>query len=140
MKNSTVFKDLGTLKVFCEKFGDFTVSIKDINEHNIQLILNSNQEIEFRILCSNALSEIIRKNNGLPEDLFEYSVLKITENDRSYIRISQARTVEGDPNLSICENMEKFKEIPGCVSFSFKIDDIKSEPFNPIKIDDFFKE
>ncbi len=132
MKNSTVFKDLGTLKVFCEKFGDFTVSIKDINEHNIQLILNSNQEIEFRILCSNALSEIIRKNNGLPEDLFEYSVLKITENDRSYIRISQARTVEGDPNLSIWENMEKFKEIPGCVSFSFKIDDIKSEPLNPI--------
>lgn len=137
--NGKDFEELETLKEFCEKYGDCTVSVEDMQEYNIQLKISSDQEIEFKILCSNALSDIIRKENKLPENLFDYKILRITENNRSYIRVSQSRTVEADPNLSLWENMEKVKDLHGNISVSFKVEDIKPEPLKPINIDDLIK-
>jgi hypothetical protein len=137
--NGKDFEELETLKEFCDKYGDYRISYEDIKEYNIQLIISSNQEIEFKILCSNALSEIIRIENKLPKNLLEYKVLRITENNRSYIRVSQSRTIEADSNLSFWENMEMAKKLPGNISVSFKVEDIKPEPLKLINIDDLIK-
>lgn len=133
------FEELETLKEFCEKYGKCKVSFEDIQEYNIQLKISFDQEIEFKILCSNALSGIIRKENKLPENLFDYKVLRITENNKCYIRVSQSRTIEADTNLSLWKNMKKVKDLPGNISVSFKVEDIKPEPLKPINIDDLIK-
>lgn len=137
--NGKDFEDLGTLKEFCEKYGEYKISFEDINEYNIALTVISNQEIEFKILCSNALSEIIRNEKDLPENLTEYHVLRVNENDKSYIRVSQSITLEANPNLDIWENMEKVKDLTGNISISFKAEDLKPEPIKPIKLEDIIK-
>lgn len=132
-------EDLGTLKEFCEQYGECEISLENINEYNITLTVISNQEIEFKILCSNALSEIIRNEKDLPENLTEYHVVRVTGNDKSYIRVSQSITLEADPNLDIWENMGKVKELPGNISIRMKVEDLKVEPIKPIKLEDIIK-
>jgi hypothetical protein len=137
--NGKDFEELGTLKEFCEKYGECEISFENINDYNVSLNIVSEQEIEFKILCSNALSEIIRNEKKLPENITEYNVLKVTENGRSYIRVSQSRNLEADPNLDFWENFEKVKDLPGSITISFKAEDLKPEPIKPIKLEDIIK-
>lgn len=128
------FEDLGTLKEFCEKYGRFKIYFEDIGDYNICLKVITYQEIEFKILCSNALSEIIRKDGKLPENIDEYHILRITTYGRSYIRVSQSISVEGDPNLDVWENLEKVKDLPGSVSIWFKAEELNVEPYKNEKL------
>ncbi|HOD10152.1 MAG TPA: hypothetical protein PKH91_05370 [Flavobacterium sp.] len=122
------FEDIGSLKEFCEKYGDCKITFEDIKDSNITLNIISNQEVEFKFLCSRTLSEIIRENKSLPDNIREYRILRINcDSGISYIRVSQSIKIEGDYSLSVAENMEKLKDVYGNVSVWFSVDKIKSE-------------
>ena len=127
---NTTFKNEGTLRELLLK--DFSITHGDMNKSNIELKINFNDQIA-KILCSKTLSDIIRNEKKLPENILDYEFLTVTDNYGSYTRLSQCRTVEGDVNLSIMENMEKLKDSPGSVSISFELDDIEDEPYTPYK-------
>jgi len=137
-KKDNRFEDLGSLKEFGEKFGICKISIASISEANIHLSIKSNQEIEFKMLCSIPLSQIIRAKKSLPENIAEYRVLRIKENDEtSYIRVSQSIIIEADSDISFNENIEKIKDIDGSVLLSVKVKDFKPDPL--IDFDDLIK-
>jgi len=124
-KKDDKFEDLGSIEEFLSKFGDCSVSIDNIDEPNIRLTIISDQEIEFKILCSNPLSDIIRQEGDFPQGMERYRILRITRNDRnSYIRVSQSIDIDvNQPNseIEILENTLK-----GNKRFVLKIGDIKS--------------
>jgi len=126
-KQDNKFEDLGSLKDFCSKYGAYNIVIENDTSSNIYLLIISEQEIELRILCSIALSEIIRVEGELPKNIDDYHVLRITRNDdTSYLRVSQNLNFEGDPNLSAMENFEKIKDLKGNVAIHIKINGWKS--------------
>lgn len=127
---NTTFINEGTLRE--ELLQKFSITHGDMNENNIELKINFNDQIA-KILCSKTLSDIIRNEKKLPENILDYEILTVTDNYGSYTRLSQCRTVEGDANISIMENMEKLKDSTGSVRVSFKLDDIEDEPYSPNK-------
>ena len=129
-KQDNKFEDLGSLKDFCSKYGAYTIVIENDIASNIYLFINSEQEIELRILCSMALSEIIRVEGELPKNIDDYHVLRIKRNDdTSYLRVSQNLNIEGDSNLSLLENIEKIKDLRGNVAINFKVNSWKPRKF-----------
>nr|WP_315173344.1 hypothetical protein [uncultured Flavobacterium sp.] len=138
--NDNKFEYLGSLKEYCNKYGRCVISYEDTNDANVKIKISSEQEIEINILCSRSLSDIIRNKKELPTNIYDYNVLRIINNNgTSYIRLSQVIEAEGDPSLSLMENMEKFKDVDGNVKISFKIEDLNLEPPKPIDIDWFLK-
>lgn len=136
--NDNKFEYLGSLKEYCNKYGRCVISYEDTNDANVKIKISSEQEIEINILCSRSLSDIIRNKKELPTNIYDYNVLRIINNNgTSYIRLSQVIEAEGDPSLSLMENMEKFKDVDGNVKISFKIEDLNLEPPKPIDIDWF---
>lgn len=130
-KQDNKFEDLGSLKDFCSKYGTYNIVIENDIASNIYLLIKSEQEIELRIFCSIALSEIIRDEGELPKNIDDYHVLRIKRNDdTSYLRVSQNLNIEGDPNLSPMENVEKIKNLRGNVAISLKINGWKSRKGN----------
>lgn len=127
---NTTFINEGTLRE--ELLQKFSITHGDMNENNIELKINFNDQIA-KILCSKTLSDIIRNEKKLPENILDYEILTVTDNYGSYTRLSQCRTVEGDANISIMENMEKLKDSTGSVRVSFKLDDLEDEPYTPYK-------
>jgi hypothetical protein len=118
------FEDLGSLEEFLSSYGDCLVSIDDINEPNIRLTIVSEQEIEFKILCSNPLSKIIQENGGFPEVIEMYRIIRIKKKDGgSYIRVSQSINIDvSKPNSEV----EKLKNtVKGNIIYSFKIESLK---------------
>jgi len=123
-KKDDKFEDLGSVEEFFSRYGDCSVSIDDIDEPNIRLTIISNQEIEFKLLCSNALSEIIRQETGFPKGMERYRILRITKNDgTSYIRVSQS--IDIDLNQANSEIQVLEKTLKGNKRFVLKIDDNK---------------
>lgn len=121
-KKDDKFEDLGSIEEFLSSYGDCSVSIDDIDEPNIGLTIVSNQEIEFKILCSTPLSSIIRQNGGFPEGMEKYRILKITKDDGSkYIRVSQSIDIDGSHPDS--ERLER--TLKGNVRQFFKIEDLR---------------
>lgn len=135
-KKDPKFENLGTLNDFISKYGVCSMTIDDINEPNIPLSIISNQEIEFKLYCSYALSDIIRHQQGFPYGMKNYRILRITNNDgSSYIRVSQSADIKGDPTMSIHECLEEAKKMEGRnIGIVFNIDDIKPEPYKPKNI------
>lgn len=127
---NTKFKNEGTLRE--ELLEKFSITHGDMNENNIELKINFNDQIA-KILCSKTLSDIIRNEKKLPENILDYEILTVTNNNGSYTRLSQCRTVEGDPNMGIMENMQKLNDSTGSVRVSFKLDDIEDESYSPYK-------
>ena len=127
---NTTFKNEGTLREVLLK--DFSITHGDMNESNIELKINFNDQIA-KILCSKTLSDIIRNEKKLPENILDYEILTVTDNYGSYTRLSQCRTVEGDANIGIMENMKKLNDSAGSVRVSFKLDDLEDEPYSPNK-------
>ena len=127
---NTTFINEGTLRE--ELLQKFSITHGDMNENNIELKINFNDQIA-KILCSKTLSDIIRNEKKLPENILDYEILTVTDNYGSYTRLSQCRTVEGDVDLGIMENMEKLKDTTGSVCVVFKLDDMEDEPYSPYK-------
>ena len=104
------------------------MSFEDTSNANIKLKISSEQEIEIIIICSRSLSDIIRKEKRLPANIYDYNVLRIVKNNgTSYIRVSQLIDAEGDPSLSIMENVEKVQDIAGSVKICFKIENLNPD-------------
>lgn len=121
-KKEDKFEDLGSIEEFLSSYGDCSVSIDDIDEPNIRISIVSNQEIEFKILCSTPLSSIIRQNGGFPEGMEKYRILKITKDDGSkYIRVSQS--VDIDVSHPDSEKQERI--LKGNVKQIFKIENLE---------------
>jgi hypothetical protein len=127
---NTTFKNEGTLREVLLK--DFSITHGDMNEYNIELTINFKKQ-NTKILCSKPLSDIIRNEKILPENILDYEFVTVTDNYGSYTRLSQCRTVEGDVDLGIMENMEKLKDTTGSVCVVFKLDDMEDEPYSPYK-------
>ena len=127
---NTTFKNEGTLRE--ELLKKFSITHGDMNENNIELKINFNDQIA-KILCSKTLSDIIRNEKKLPENILDYEILTVTNNNGSYTRLSQCRIVERDAEMGIMENMEKLNDSTGSVWVSFKLDDIEDEPYSPYK-------
>ena len=138
--NDNKFEYLGSLKEYCNKYGRCELSYEETNDANIKIKIYSEQEIEIIIFCSRSLSEIIRNEKGLPSNIYDYNVLRIIDNNGiSYIRVSQVINAEGDPTLSLMENMEKVKDIKGSVKIRFSIKDLNPETPKPINLDWFLE-
>jgi hypothetical protein len=121
-KKDDKWENLGSIDEFFSSYGDCSVSIDDINEPNIRLSIVSNQEIEFKLLCSTSLSSIIRQNGGFPLGMGKYIIYKITEgNGSKYIRVSQS--IEIDVNHPESERLEHL--LKGNVIKVFKIEELK---------------
>lgn len=127
---NTTFKNEGLLKEVLLK--KFSITNGDLNEDNIELKINFKNKTA-KILCSKSLSDIIRNEKKIPENILDYEIVTVTDNNGSYTRLSQCRTVEGDVNLGIMENMEKLKDSTGSVRVCFKLNDIENEPYRPEK-------
>lgn len=122
-KKDEKFEDFGSLEEYFKNYGDCTVSIEDIEEPNIKLIIISNQEIEFRLLCSIPLSNIIRQKGGFPEEMDGYRVLRIKKNDvESYFRVSQSIDIDLNQLDSEIEKLDK--TLIGNKRFVFKIENM----------------
>jgi hypothetical protein len=130
------YEDLGTLIDFCNNFGTCKIHVEDMDSRNIRLVIRSYQDVEFKLLCSSSLSDIIKSKQKLPPEIGKYRILRIRRKLGSqYIRISQSIHIEADPDNPMTE--EELNDIPGNVTISYKIEDlIKMKPINPIKKDD----
>lgn len=127
-KKDPKYEDLGSLDDFFSKYGDCSVSIENIDKANIPLSIISNQEIEFKLYCSYALSDIIRQQQGFPHDMENYRILRITNSDGSnYIRVSQSINIK----KSIDECFDEVEKLKGNVRIVFNIDDIEPKPYKP---------
>jgi hypothetical protein len=117
-KKDEKFEDLGSLDDFFNSYGDCDVSIEDIEKTNIQLTIVSNQQIEFKLVCSQALSNIIREENGFPFGMEKYRIYRICEPDGNcYIRISQSIMIEyNSSNDSEMEN-----KLKGHIRYIFRV-------------------
>lgn len=129
------YEDLGTLQEFCNNFGTCKIYVEDLDRRNIRLTIRSNQDVEFKLFCSAALSDIIKSKKGLPADIEKYRLLRIRKRFGShYIRVSQSIHLEADPNNPISD--EEIDKIPGNVTISYKIEDLKSKNIKSINLDD----
>jgi hypothetical protein len=125
------FEDLGSMKEFCEKFGQYTPHILNLEDENICLIIQSEQEIEIMLYCSKALSNIFRESKGFPEEFENYRVIRITdENGNKYIRLTQVIEIRMNPDVSIEECLKFSKNLKGSVRLSLRLEDIKETENN----------
>jgi hypothetical protein len=100
-KKGDKFEDLGSLEEFCKNFGKCKIKIQDKAEKRITLNIKSIQDVEIKILCSIALSEIIRNTKGFPKDFQDYRLLRITNiNGKKMIRLSQKIAYDVDDLLN----------------------------------------
>lgn len=100
-KMGNKFEDLGSLKEFCNNFGKCKVKIQDKAASRITLNIRSIQDVEINILCSIALSEIIKNTKGFSKDFQYYRLLRITKsNGEKIIRLSQAIAFDVDELLA----------------------------------------
>lgn len=129
------FEDLGSLNDFCSKFGACEVSIINFKDRNICLSIMSNEEIEFKLYCSESLSNIIKETNDFPNEFINYRVKRVTRDDGSkYIRLTQAIDIRMDPNVSLDEYLKLANTIKGKVNLYVKAEDMttyKPKPINP---------
>lgn len=124
-KKDDKFEDLGSLEEFLSSYGNSSVSIDNIDEPNIRLTIVSEQEIEFKLYCSNPLSSIIRQNGGFPEGMEKYRILRITKEDgSSYIRVSQSIDIDASQPSSEIERLEK--TLKGNIRHFIKIENLKN--------------
>lgn len=133
-KKNDEFEDLGSLKEYFSGYGECKISIDNFNDSNIILNIKSSQEIQFNLLCSYALSNIIKKQKTLPEKLESYRILRIKKyNGEKYIRVSQNIVIDG--NQTSFEEYQKISnKVEGNVSLGFTISESKTnsiKPFNP---------
>ena len=122
-KKDDKFEDLGSFEDFFNNYGDCSVSIDHIDKPNIQLTVISNQEIEFKLVCSLPLSNIIREEKGFPTGMEKYRILRISRQDSSsYIRVSQSVDIELD--ISNSNVMDLDNKQRGNKRFVFKIKNV----------------
>jgi len=73
---NTTFINEGTLRE--ELLQKFSITHGDMNENNIELKINFYNKIA-KILCSKTLSDIIRNEKKLPENILDYEILTVTD-------------------------------------------------------------
>jgi len=130
------FIDLGSLKEFCEKFGGIKVlKIDSKDGYNIVLIVETFDDIELKFKCSRALTEIINGLDSFSEECLDYRVYKIIKkNGERYIRVTKVIHAEGNPNISLEDNIKKLDSIKGSVIIWFEAEDLKVEPYKNEKL------
>ena len=133
-KKDEKFEDLGSLKEFCSNYGICKISIKNINDSNIVLTIKSSQEIQFSLLCSYRLSNILKKIKAFPKRFECYRVLRITNNNGDkFIRVSQNIDLEVNELLT----HEEFEKLTNSIEGNIRISCTVSESdVNPIKLFD----
>lgn len=121
-KKNEKFEDLGSLNEFLSNYGNYQISIHNVESENILLIINSEQEIELQIYCSKNLSKLIKTEEDFYKDITNYRVLRITnDNGNKYIRVSQSVIINGDPSISVFDNIEKVKKLKGNLAITFNL-------------------
>lgn len=132
-KKNDTFEDLGSLKEYCNNYGNCKISVNNINDSNIALTIKSSQEIQFTLLCSYALSNIIKKQKSFPEKFEYYRILRIKkDNGEKFIRVSQNIDIE-ENQLSDEEFAKLTNRLDGIARISYTV--CKSD-VNPIKLFD----
>ena len=117
-KKNEKFKDLGSLDDFFNSYGECVVSIEDIEKTNIQLSIVSDQQIEFKLMCSQPLSDIIREEKGFPFGMEKYRIYRISEaNGNCYIRISQSIMIEYNES----NDFEMDSKLKGNIKYFVKV-------------------
>jgi hypothetical protein len=133
-KKDDKFEDLGSLKEFCSNYSICKIYIDNINDSNIMLTIKSSQEIQFNLLCSHTLSNILRKLKSFPERFECYRVLRIkNDNGDKFIRVSQNIDLEVNELLSDEEFDKLTNSLEGNVRISYTVCESDS---NPIKLFD----
>lgn len=123
------FEDLGSLKEFCSKYGKCKISVENINDSNIVLTIKSSQEIQFSLLCSYPLSNILKKLKAFPEKFEHYRVLRIKkDNGDKYIRVSQNIDIEENQLFSNEEFDKLTNGLEGNVRISYTVCESDVEP------------
>jgi len=133
-KKDDKFEDLGSLKEYCNSYGKCKISIHNINDSNIALTIKSSQEIQFILLCSYALSNIIKKHRSFPEKFESYRILRIKkDNGEKFIRVSQNIDIEENQLLSDEEFDKLTNSLEGNVRISYTVCE---SDVNPVKLFD----
>lgn len=129
-KKDNKFEDLGSLKEYCSYYGECKISIDNINNSNIVLTIKSSQEIQFTLICSYALSNIIKKQKSFPEKFESYRILRTKkEKGEKFIRVSQ--NIEIDGNQLSDEEFDKLTNtVEGNIRISYTV---YENDLNPIK-------
>ena len=128
------FEDLGSLKDYYKNYGTCKISIDNIKDSNIVLNIKSSQEIQFTLLCSYALSNIIKKQKSFPEKFENYRILRIKrDNEEKFIRVSQNIDIEENQSLSNEGFDELINSLEGNVRISYTIGE---SDVTPIKLFD----
>ena len=132
-KKNDKFEDLGSLKEYFSNYGECKISIDNINDSNIVLTIKSSQEIQFTLLCSYALSNIIKKQKSFPEKFEYYRILRTKkENGEEYIIVSQ--NIEVDGNKLSDEEFDKLtNSVEGNIRISYTVCE---SDLNPTKLFD----
>ena len=133
-KKDDKFEDLGSLKDYCNNYGTCKISIDNITDSNILLTIKSSQEIQFTLLCSYPLSNIIKKHKSFPEKFESYRILRIKkDNGEKFIRVSQNIDIEENQLLADEEFDNLINRLEGNVRISYTIGE---NDVNPIKLFD----